>query len=38
VIEGVIVALTGKKPEEMTPQDYLDTLNKIGWEPNVIRM
>ena len=38
VLEGVIVALSGKKPEEMTPQDYLDTMSKIGWEPNVIRL
>jgi len=37
VVEGVIVALAGKKPEEMTPEDYLGTLNKIGWEPNVVK-
>lgn len=37
VMEGVIVALAGKRPEEMTPQDYLDHLELLGWQPNVVR-
>jgi hypothetical protein len=38
VLEGVFVALAGKTPAEMTPQDYLDLMSKIGWEPNVVRL
>jgi len=38
VMEGVIVALLGKRPEEMTPQDYLDCLERLGWQPRVTRL
>ncbi|MEZ0326731.1 MAG: quinate 5-dehydrogenase [Fimbriimonas sp.] len=36
VMEGVIVALLGKRPEELREQDYLDVLAKLQWKPNVI--
>jgi hypothetical protein len=36
VMEGVIVALLGRKPSEISEQDYLDTLKKLDWKPNVI--
>ncbi len=36
VMEGVIIALLGKRPEEMVEKDYLDTLARLGWKPNVI--
>jgi len=36
VMEGVIVAHLGKKVADLTEQDYLDTLRKLGWKPNVI--
>ena len=36
VMEGVIVALLGKKPEQMTEGDYLGMLKKLDWKPNVI--
>jgi hypothetical protein len=36
VMEGVIVAHLGKKPEDITPQEYLDVLTKLGWKPNRI--
>jgi hypothetical protein len=36
VMEGVIVAHLGKRPENITPQEYLDVLTKLGWEPNRI--
>ena len=36
VMEGVIVAHLGKRPEEITPQEYLHVLNKLGWKPNRI--
>jgi len=38
VMEGVIVALLGKKPSEITEQDYLNTLAKLGWKPNTIEI
>lgn len=37
VLEGIIVTLAGKRPEEMTPQDYMDVLAKLNWEPTVRR-
>lgn len=36
VMEGVIVALTGRHPDTLTPQDYLDTLREIGWQPGIV--
>jgi len=35
VIEGVLVALLERKPEQLTPGDYLDALQQLGWRPNV---
>jgi hypothetical protein len=35
-MEGVVVALLGRKPEELSPKDYMDTLAKLDWKPNVI--
>ncbi|ABY93984.1 MULTISPECIES: hypothetical protein [Thermoanaerobacter] len=35
VMEGVLVAVAGKKQEEMTPQDYDELLDKIGFEPRI---
>lgn len=36
VMEGVIVALLGRSPSQLTEQDYLATLQKLDWKPNVI--
>ncbi len=36
VMEGVVVAHLGKRPEDITPQEYLDVLDKLGWKPNRI--
>jgi hypothetical protein len=36
VMEGVIVSLLGKRPEQMTSEDYLDVLKRLNWKPNVI--
>ena len=33
VMEGVLVALSGKRPEELTPEDYLGLLQDLKWEP-----
>lgn len=35
VMEAVLVALAGKRPEEMTPKDYSLLLDKIGFKPRV---
>lgn len=35
VIEGMIVALFGKKPEEMTPRDYLEAIQQLRLRPRV---
>lgn len=36
VMEGVLVTILGKRPEELTEADYLETLHRLGWKPNVI--
>jgi hypothetical protein len=36
VMEGVVVALNRKRPEDLTEADYLATLKKLDWKPNVI--
>ena len=38
VMEAVIITLAGKKPEEMTEDDYLSQLRSLGWMPNVIEL
>ena len=35
VLEGIVIALAGKRPGEMSPQDYLDVLKKLDWQPTV---
>jgi hypothetical protein len=35
VVEGVIVALAGKRPEQLQPQDYVDWLRRLDWQPTV---
>jgi hypothetical protein len=36
VMEAVMVALTGKRPEELRPEDYLDVLRRLDWKPRVV--
>ncbi|QYK53578.1 MAG: hypothetical protein KF824_01500 [Fimbriimonadaceae bacterium] len=38
VMEGVIVALVGKKPSDMTDDDYLSVLKKLDWSPGVMEL
>ena len=38
VMEGVIVALLGRRPDEIREQDYLDVLAQLSWKPNVIEL
>ncbi|CCW36139.1 hypothetical protein [Chthonomonas calidirosea] len=35
VMEAVLVTLLQKRPEELTPQDYLQKLKELDWKPNV---
>jgi hypothetical protein len=38
VMDGVLIALAGERPEAMQPQDYLDLLAKLGWQPRVAHL
>jgi hypothetical protein len=38
VIEGVLITLAGKQPEEMTLQDYEELIEKLQWEPTIRRL
>lgn len=35
VMEGVLVALSGKGPLELTEDDYLNLLDRLDWQPQV---
>lgn len=35
VMEGVLITLMGKRPEELKPEDYLAKLKELGWTPQV---
>lgn len=38
VLEGVLVSLLNKRPEELTPADYEDLLDRMNWTPTVTRL
>ncbi|HEY3284916.1 MAG TPA: quinate 5-dehydrogenase [Armatimonadota bacterium] len=38
VMEGVLLSLSGKRPEEVTPQDYLDVLKRLNSRPRIQRL
>ena len=38
VMEAVLIALAGKRPEEMQPEDYLSLLRRLGWQPRVVQL
>lgn len=35
VMEGVLVALSGRKPDALTADDYMGLLEKLNWQPRV---
>jgi hypothetical protein len=35
VVEGILVALAGKRPEEMRAEDYTEWLQRLEWRPTV---
>lgn len=38
VIEAMIIAITGKKPEELTPSNYLEILRRIGFNIRIEKL
>jgi len=38
VMEAVVLTLLGKRPEEATPEEYLEVLGKLGWRPRVTEL
>lgn len=38
VMEGVIVACLGKRPEELKEADYFAVLEKLNWKPEIIEL
>ncbi len=36
VMEGVLIALSGKKPDQISPENYSEMLDEIGFKPRVI--
>lgn len=36
VMEGVVLALLGKRPEETNEDEIIDVLTQCGWRPNII--
>lgn len=37
VMEGLVLAMSGKRPEDMRPQDYLDWLDRLDFQPRIER-
>lgn len=38
VMEGVLVAMLGKRPEELLPADYDAALERLQWKPNPVAL
>ena len=38
VMEGVLVAVLGKRPDEICEAEFLDTLKRLNWKPNVMEL
>jgi len=35
VVQAILVAISGRRPEDLTPQDYLDLMRRVGFKPRV---
>ena len=35
VMDAVLVAITGRRPEDFTPSDYLDVLTRLEFRPRI---
>lgn len=38
IFQAILVAISGKKPEELTGQDYLDLVKKTGFKPRIEKL
>lgn len=38
VLEGIVVTLAGKRPEEMAPSDYMEVLGRMDWQPTIHKL
>jgi hypothetical protein len=38
VFQGVLVAISGKSPEELEPEDYLELIEKVGFKPRIEKL
>lgn len=38
VMEAVLVTILGKRPEDLTEDDYMRALSELDWQPNVFRL
>ncbi len=35
VVQAILLAISGRRPEDLTPQDYLDLMRRVGFNPRV---
>ena len=35
VVQAILVAISDRRPEDLTPQDYLDLMRRVGFKPRV---
>jgi len=38
VFEAIVVALSGRRPDEFTPEDYMARVREMGWQPRVVEL
>ncbi len=38
VMEGVLVSILGKRPEQLSSKDYEEALEKLDWRPNIFEL
>lgn len=38
VLEAILVVLSGRRPEDLTPADYLEWMRRVGFKPRVERL
>lgn len=38
MMEAALIALSGKRPEDMQPGDYVSLLRQVGWQPRVLSL
>ena len=38
VMEAALIALAGRRPEEVAPDDFLEMLRQLEWRPRIARL